>query len=387
MSSICFFLDISKSRADSPVQPILKMFPKTEQGNRKRGFNVAWYKDFKWLEYSISKDSVFCYACRHFSLPNAPNSVFKSESGFCNWKKALCRQGGFKDHSKSDHHRSAMFAWTQHKLTIAEKTTSMSAVMNKEREKQIAENRMYIKTIAEVLLLTAVQNVSQRGHRESEGSNNPGNFLAILEAIANHDPLIKKRLKGHHNAKYTSKNIQNEILETLAEMVQQQIINEVKQSQVFSVIADETKDLQKKEQMSFVIRYFYNGAIYESFLDFVKADQLDAEGLSNLIIKCLEKHGLEYRSNLVGQGYDGAAVMSGKHSGVCTRIQEVAKYAFYVHCKAHCLNLVIVDSVKSVAEAGCFFSTRAKTTQFLVRVVCAPKMAGCSKGDVRWSTS
>ncbi|TKS92313.1 Zinc finger MYM-type protein 1 [Collichthys lucidus] len=269
--------DISKSRAYSPVQPILKMFPKTEQGNRKRGFNVAWYKeslyeDFKWLEYSISKDSVFCYACRHFSLPNAPNSVFKSESGFSNWKKALCRQGGFKDHSKSEHHRSAMFAWTQHKLTIAEKTTSMRAVMNKEREKQIAENRMYIKTIAEVLLLTAVQNVSQRGHRESEGSNNPGNFLAILEAIANHDPLIKKRLKGHHNAKYTSKNIQNEILETLAEMVQQQIINEVKQSQVFSVIADETKDLQKKEQMSFVIRYFYNGAIYESFLDFVKAD-------------------------------------------------------------------------------------------------------------------
>ncbi|KAL2102076.1 hypothetical protein ACEWY4_003837 [Coilia grayii] len=340
------------------------MFPKTEQGNRKRGFNVAWYKDFPWLEYSISKDSVFCYPCRHFSLPNAPNTVFKSETGFCNWKKALCRHGGFKDHCKSDHHRSAMFAWTQYKLTV-EKKTSMTTLMNEEREKKLAENRMYIKSIAEVLLLTAVQNLSQRGHRESEGSDNPGNFLAILDTIAKHDPLIKKRLKAHRNAKYTSKNIQNEILETLAEMVQQEIINEVKQSEVFSVIADETKDLQKKEQMSFVIRYFYNGAIYESFLDFVKADHLDAAGLSSLIIKCFEKHGLEYRSNLVGQGYDGAAVMSGKHSGVCTRIQEVAKYAFYVHCQAHCLNLVIVDSVKSVAEAGCFFSLMQKLHNFL----------------------
>ena len=65
--------------------------------------------------------------------------------------------------------------------------------------------------------------------------------------------------------------------------------------------------------MSFVVRYYYNGTINESFLDFVKAEQLNAAGLSTLIIKCLEKHGLEYHSNLVGQGYDGAAVMSGKH--------------------------------------------------------------------------
>ncbi len=73
-----------------------------------------------------------------------------------------------------------------------------------------------------------------------------------------------------------------------------------------------------------------------------------------MIINCFERHGLEYRINLDGQGYDGAAVMSGKHS-VCTRIQDVAKYAFYVHCNAHCLNVVIVDSVKSVSEADCFF--------------------------------
>lgn len=84
-----------------------------------------------------------------------------------------------------------------------------------------------------------------------------------------------------------------------------------------------------------------------------------------MIINCLERHGLEYRTNLVGQGYDGAAVMSGKRSGVCTRIQDVAKYAFYVHCNAHCLNLVIVDSVKSVSEADCFFSLLQKLHCFM----------------------
>lgn len=33
-----------------------------------------------------------------------------------------------------------------------------------------------------------------------------------------------------------------------------------------SIIADETKDIKKQEQISLVLRYYYNGAIQESFL-------------------------------------------------------------------------------------------------------------------------
>ncbi len=72
--------------------------------------------------------------------------------------------------------------------------------------------------------MTATQTIAQRGHRESNDSNNKGNFLAILEQIAKHDPLIEKRMNAYGNAKYTSKGIQNEILECLAEMVQADII-------------------------------------------------------------------------------------------------------------------------------------------------------------------
>jgi hypothetical protein len=70
--------------------------------------------------------------------------------------------------------------------------------------------------------------------------------------------------------------------------------------------------------MLLVVRYYYNGAIHESFLHFQSAESLDAAGLTNIIIDCLEKHGLDYSYNLVVQGYDGAFVVSGKHSGVCT---------------------------------------------------------------------
>lgn len=34
-----------------------------------------------------------------------------------------------------------------------------------------------------------------------------------------------------------------------------------------------------------------------------------------------------------------------------------SKHAFYVHCNAHCLNIVVVNSVKAVLEVDCFFFT------------------------------
>ncbi len=92
-----------------------------------------------------------------------------------------------------------------------------------------------MKTIAEVLLLTATQNIAQRGHDESAESDNRGNFIAI----AKRDKTVKKRLHSIHNAKYTSKAIQNEVLSGLADMVRTKIIEEVKQSKVFSIMADE----------------------------------------------------------------------------------------------------------------------------------------------------
>ena len=98
---------------------------------------------------------------------------------------------------------------------------------------------------------------------------------------------------------YTSKNIQNKILQILAGMVQEDILKEVKSSQYFSVTADETKDLSKKEQLSIVLRYYYEGAVREGFLGFWEAKHLDASSLSYKIISCMEQYGLEYKENLL----------------------------------------------------------------------------------------
>lgn len=48
-----------------------------------------------------------------------------------------------------------------------------------------------------------------------------------------------------------------------------------KRAKQFSVIVDETKDVQKKKQMSFALRYYYNGVVHENFLEFEVAEQMD----------------------------------------------------------------------------------------------------------------
>lgn len=55
---------------------------------------------------------------------------------------------------------------------MAKKNTTVLGMMGDENQKQVIKNQKYIKTLSETLLLTATQNISQRGHNESENSKN-----------------------------------------------------------------------------------------------------------------------------------------------------------------------------------------------------------------------
>ena len=84
----------------------------------------------------------------------------------------------------------------------------------------------------------------------------------------------------------------------------------------FSILVDETKDVGKVEQLSVVVRYVNKDedvTVNERFLGFVPAEDLTAESLIKYILDTLSRHNINV-NNLVSQGYDGAAVMSGKCS-------------------------------------------------------------------------
>ena len=72
-----------------PYQPVLD-YPFKESGNQRRRFNVLWFDAHKnWLEYSPSKDAVYCLPCYLFGKKpiGRPGSDAFIVKGFDNWKK------------------------------------------------------------------------------------------------------------------------------------------------------------------------------------------------------------------------------------------------------------------------------------------------------------
>ena len=129
------------------------------------------------------------------------------------------------------------------------------------------------------------------------------------------------------------------------------ISEEINEAGFYSLIVDETKDIEKAEQLSIVIRYVKEKNVHERFLTYVHAEALDAQSLT--LDTLLECNILIDRC--VCQCYDGASVMSGRCNGVQAKVRKEAPKALYMHCTVHRLNLVLVDSVKSVKAAGDFF--------------------------------
>ena len=92
---------------NEPAQPIIQ-FPKTNFGTQLRAFHEDWYHTFPWIEYSISKDSAFCFPCRKFLNLNAEAKYIEAtfiKVGFNNWKRAMEPGRGLIKHLESNVHK------------------------------------------------------------------------------------------------------------------------------------------------------------------------------------------------------------------------------------------------------------------------------------------
>ena len=249
-------------------------------------------------------------------------------------------------------HVLVMQSWNQHKQN-KRLGISIENYLDPTRCKQIYNNRHYLKSVGETLLLTCHLEIVFRGNDESKSSLNRGIFLTV---IAKHDPIVQDYIdKGPKNTTYLSPDIQNSTLQIMDKMIRGSICDEVQQAGYFSLMADETKDLSKQEQPATVLRYLdKEGAINEGFFTFVETTSLNAESLSNYLIKVLEDNRLDL-TYIVSQGYDGVSVRSGHCTGVQQQIKSLLLPYSYIHCCAHMLNLALVDCSKKVQLAHAFF--------------------------------
>lgn len=142
--------------------------------------------------------------------------------------------------------------------------------------------------------------------------------------------------------------------------VRRAIQAEIKGSEIFPILIDETTDVSHTEQVSFVVRYVHNMQIKELFIQVCNVHSTSGDALKHLVMDLLKENDLKIH-NIQGQGYDGAANMSGHYKGLQSRILKHNPKALYVHCQAHCLNVVLVESAKSNICFVTFFNIVGKT--------------------------
>lgn len=227
--------DVARTAHDSPVRAVLQSFPVTKYGSDSRTFKSEWYTSFPWLEYSVTSNSAFCFACRMFSTSNGQRSgsaVFVTE-GYRNWKKALQKDGGLRLHSNSAAHKLCQASWASFKQMKEKGAENSVAVhLSEAYLKEVRENRHYISVIADVLRFSAIQGIAQRADDESASSENKGNFLELLQLVAKSDAIVLKKLEnGPANAKYTHHSVQDEILSAMSGMVLSRFKTEVDSAQ------------------------------------------------------------------------------------------------------------------------------------------------------------
>ena len=117
------------------------------------------------------------------------------------------------------------------------------------------------------MLLTAEQNIPQRGHEENRqnigeiSDTNRGNFLEILSLRCRDLPWLANMLDEQlqKRTQWTSPAIQNEILALLAEQVLKRIVQDVQGSEKFAIILDETSDISRTEQVALCLSYISDG--------------------------------------------------------------------------------------------------------------------------------
>nr|XP_012561421.1 zinc finger MYM-type protein 1-like [Hydra vulgaris] len=202
-----------------------------------------------------------------------------------------------------------------------------------------------------------------RGSSDKLFTPQNGKFLGLIQMLAKFDPVMQKHLalaiKGDTSDHYCGKNIQNELIDLMSQKVNDEIINRVLKAVYYSIIADCTPDISRKEQLSLTIRIVdlsldIRVEIKEYFLGFFSVSDSTGLGLTEVLIELLTKHGLEI-SNCRGQGYDNGSNMKGKINGVQKRILNLNPLALYVPCGNHSLNLVISDSTRSSVKSIAFF--------------------------------
>ncbi len=127
--------------------------------------------------------------------------------------------------------------------------------------------------------------------------------------------------------------------------VQSQLIDEIKEAGMYSIMADTTPDVSHKDRLALACRYVNSsGQPTERLISLGEAKDKRGEGGATEIIDTLNNLQVN-TDDMCFQSYDYAAAMSGKFNGVQRKLQDkLDRNVPYIPCLAHRTNTAVEHS-------------------------------------------
>lgn len=353
-----------------PCQPKDHEFHNGEypQDEYKRRFHSSWYSrqlldntfiNREWLTYSQKLNKMFCLSCILYG--NNPTKAWVKD-GLSYWKNGLM---SIRQHETTSTHVMATL-----KIKLKKNTLPLLPSLIEKKNHQISFNREVVKQLIEITIFLARHNLLFRGHDEKWTSDLKGNFKDMVILLSQYSPMLSGhinnlKIKGKKENSFISWDRQNLLIESIAQYISSVIKSQILTARYFSICIDSTFDVSHREQLSFIVRYLFDGKIYERLIAIVESPYTTGQALFELFNKVMDNCNLDWKNNLVGQSYDGAANMRGTYNGLQAKIYNINTRAVYIWCYAHHLNLIVLSAVGSCKEAVNLFGNLEKLHTFI----------------------
>ncbi|CAL1678226.1 unnamed protein product [Lasius platythorax] len=238
--------------------------------------------------------------------------------GFRNWSNVNKILSG---HKNSKEHLQCQIALIKRSRTEGRVDSDLCTQIKNEIEYW----RNVLKRVIVAVKALANRGLPFRGSSERFGSLRNGNFMMILETIAEFDPFLSTHIAQCGNpcsrkTSYLSSTTCNEFINLIASKVKNTIVSEIQAAKYFSIAVDSTPDITHIDQLSFIIRYVKeDGARSNAFLVCYHA-WTQIEELETAVTSILASFKIDI-GNCKRQSYDNASNMSGIYTGLQARLK------------------------------------------------------------------
>ncbi|KAL7634777.1 UNVERIFIED_CONTAM: hypothetical protein RMT77_015154 [Armadillidium vulgare] len=349
---------IVKNKRPTPNLPNLR----TEGKKFVRHFQETLYEKNSWVAGSAVLNKLFCWPCLLFS---SEKSVWneKGYNDLNNLHSSLQKHERTQRHIKScidlisfGNSRVSITLDHQRKLDI------------EQHNKKVTKNRDVLRRLIDVVVFLGCQELSFRGHNESNTSKNRGNYLELVNLISQYDEKLANHLSSATVFSGLSNRIQNDLIESVQNVILKRIHDEVMEAKFVSILLDEISDTSNCSQLSTVLRYITNDyELVERFIGFTDvSNDRSTDALANHVFRCVEN--LKCENRLIAQTYDGATTDTDNLSELRAKVNEKYPSAVFVHSCAHGLNFILSQACRRIKDCKVFFSVLNGLDSFFSKV-------------------